>query len=308
MKKKRLPPLLSLRAFEATARHMSFQKAASELGVTPTAVSHQVKILENDLGFPVFIRHTRKISLTEAGKKLFGPLNTGFSILQKAIDDLYPDKERKVVTLTAPTLFTTRYLIPGIALFEEVASEYEIRLHTTDDVVDLSSGGADIAVRCGNSVPEGFYAEDLIADSYGVLCHPGLALTSYQDLQHARLLISEHKTEFHSPGWQRWATDASVTSLSPEKGIRFTDEGYAIQAAVAGQGVMVGSLLLAQPELKHGHLVNPFGPVLAGSMYRIVTSKENYQCNDIRAVICWLHDCVRRMYEADPEHLIKTNV
>lgn len=275
---------------------MSFQKAATELGVSPTAVSHQIKILENDLGFPLFVRHTRRISLTLAGEKLWLPLNAGFTTLQSAIDGLYPDNERRVVTLTAPTLFTAKYLIPSIAEFEATAGDYELRLYTTDELVDLSTGAADIAVRCGNVIPEGFHAEDLVTDSYGVICNPTMGIKQYEDLSHARLLISEHKAELHSPGWKRWALEAKVVGLNLDKGIRFTDEGYAIQAAIAGQGVMVGSLLLAQPEIKNGLLINPFGPVLTGSVYRIVTSQDNYQCSDVRAVITWLHRCIEKIH------------
>lgn len=300
MKKRRLPPLLSLRAFEAAARHLSFQKAAAELGVSPTAVSHQIKVLENDLGFPLFIRLTRRIALTPAGEKLWLPLNNGFGTIQKAVNSLYPDNDRKVVTLTAPTLFTARYLIPSIAEFEATAGNCELRFYTTDEVVDLTSGAADIAVRCGDVIAEGFHTEDLVADSYGVICSPILGVKSYKELERSRLLISEHKTEFHSPGWQRWSTEAGITGLNPEKGIRFTDEGYAIQAAVAAQGVMVGSLLLARPELSTGVLVNPFGPVLAGSTYRIVTSQENHRCDDIQAVFAWLHRCVGKMFSDVP--------
>lgn len=289
-----MPPLLSLRAFEAAARLMSFQKAASELGVSPTAVSHQIKILENNLGFPLFVRHTRNISLTSAGEKLWPALNVGFSTFQTAIDSLFTENKRKVITLTAPALFTAKYLIPYISEFETIAGEYELRLHTSDELVDLSTDAADIAVRCGDMAPYGFHTEDLITDSYGVICSPELGIKKYEDLMNARLLISEHKAELHSPGWKRWALEAGVTWLNLDKGIRFSDEGYAIQAAISGQGVMIGSMLLTYTEIQNGLLVNPFGPILPGSIYRIVASQKNYQREGVRKVVQWLHRCVEK--------------
>lgn len=289
---RRLPPLAALRAFEAAARNLSFRKAAEELAVTPTAVSHQIRLLEDTLGMPLFVRQVRCVSLTSAGQRLYPILRDGFDAFERAIADLSPRRQRKAVTLTATTLFTARRLLPALSLFREHHPAFDLRLHASDDLVDLASGLADIAVRYGSGPFAGLVSEPLQSERFGVLCSPNLGLSKPEDLKRATLLHVEWKRPDLAPDWPRWARLAGMSNLAVDQGLRFTEDAHALQAAVAGHGVIVASLVLAAPEIEAGLLIHPFGPVIPGETYHIVATRENMACADVRAVSDWLKQTV----------------
>lgn len=286
--RRRLPALAALRAFEAAARHLSFRQAADELSVTPTAVSHQIRLLEEVLGMSLFVRHVRRVTLTDAGERLYPTLRDGFDAFERAIMDLSPQNRRKAVTLTATTLFTARRLLPALGRFRADHPLFDLRLHASDDVVDLRTGVADIAIRYGTGLFDGLVAESLIVERFGILCSPQLRISNSDDLAHATLIHTEWKRPGMAPDWTRWARLAGMTDLAVGEGPRFTDDGHALQAAVAGHGVVIASLVLAQPEIEAGLLVHPFGPEIQGGSYHIVATAANMACADVQAVRAWL--------------------
>lgn len=285
---RRLPPLAALRAFEAAARHLSFRKAAEELAVTSTAISHQIRLLETTLGMALFVRQVRRVVLTDAGRRLFPTLREGFDAFERAIVDLSPQSRRKAVTLTATPFFTARRLIPALGAFRLNHPEFDLRLHASDDLVDLQAGLADIAVRYGTGPFDGLIAETLLSERFGILCSPQLGIASPNDLERATLLHVEWKRPDLAPDWRRWARLARMSDLDVEEGVRFSDDGHALQAAIAGHGIVIASLVLARPEIEAGLLVHPFGPVIEGETYHIVATQENMACADVRAVRDWL--------------------
>ncbi|MBY6240136.1 LysR family transcriptional regulator [Methylosinus sp. Sm6] len=289
---RRLPPLATLRAFEAAARHLSFRRAADELLVTPTAISHQIRLLEEALGMALFVRQVRRVALTEAGQRLYPTLRDGFDAFERAIADLAPQHRRKAVTLAATTLFTARRLLPALGSFRSDHPEFDLRLHASDELVDLVSGVADIAVRYGAGPFDGLVAEPLLSERFGVLCSPSLRLSSPDDLRRATLLHVEWKQPSIAPDWRRWARLAGVTDLAVEEGPRLSEDGHALQAAIAGHGVAIASLVLAQPEIGARALVHPFGPVIEGETYHVVATLQKMACNDVRAVRDWLKTAV----------------
>lgn len=289
---RRLPPLAALRAFEAAARHLSFRRAADELAVTPTAISHQIRLLEETLGMALFVRQVRRIGLTDAGQRLYPTLRDGFDAFEHAIADLSPQNRRKAVTLTATTLFTARRLLPALGSFRSGHPAFDLRLHASDELVDLHSGGADIAVRYGPGPFDGLVAEPLLSERFGILCNPSLGLSSPNELKRATLLHVEWKRPGMAPDWRRWAKLAGIADLAVEEGPRFSEDGHALQAAVAGHGVVIASLVLAGPEIEAGLLVNPFGPVIEGETYQIVATPQNMACADVQAVRGWLKAAV----------------
>lgn len=291
-RRRRLPPLAALRAFEAAARHLSFRRAADELAVTPTAISHQIRLLEETLGQALFARHVRRVALTEIGFRLYPTLRDGFDAIDRAIAELSPQNRRKAVTLTATTLFTARRLLPALGTFRANHPEFDLRLHAADEVVDLTSGLADIAVRYGPGPFEGLVAEPLLSERFGVLCSPQLGLSHPSDLKRATLLHTEWRRRDRAPDWHRWIKLAGVTDLAIDVGPRFTEDGHNLQAAVAGHGATIGSLVLASPEVEAGLLVNPFGPVIEGDAYHVVATAENLACADVQAVRGWLKETV----------------
>jgi LysR family glycine cleavage system transcriptional activator len=280
--------LASLRAFEAAARHLSFRKAADELAVTPTAISHQLRLLEETLGLPLFHRHVRRVSLTPAGAQLYPVLREGLDNFARAIAELSPQPPRSAVTISATTLFTARRLIPALSSFQKQWPQFALRLDASDDAVDLSSGAADIAVRYGAGPFAGLMSEVLCQDRFGVVCSPALGLRDPGDLTAARLIHSEWRRRDMQPDWRRWQALAQVPGLNVDSGLHITDESHAIQAAVAGQGAVITSLFLVEDELSRGVLVHPFGPVIEGHCYHLVATEQNMASADVRAVRQWL--------------------
>jgi LysR family glycine cleavage system transcriptional activator len=185
---RRLPPLLSLRAFEAAAAHLSLQRAAVELSVTPSAISHQVRALEDTLGQPLFRRLTRQLALTPAGQRLFDDLRMGFDALEAGIDRLRRPAASQSVTLTTNTAFAARWVLPRMTAFRKACPGIELRLHAGDTLVDLARGDADIAVRSGNGNWPGLVSSELMPERYAPLCSPMLGLRRKSDLPKHQLI------------------------------------------------------------------------------------------------------------------------
>lgn len=285
---RRLPPFAALRAFEAAARHLSFRRAADELAVTPTAVSHQIRLLEASLGMALFVRHVRRVSLTDAGQRLYPVLREGFDGFARAIADLQPASPRKAVTVTAPTLFTVRRLLPALGGFPAQKYGFDLRIHASDELVDLASGGADIAIRYASGPFDGLVTEPLLAERFGVLCSPRLGVTTPNDLQRATLLHTEWRRPGNAPDWPRWAHLAGIDYLDTAQGLRFSEDDHALKAAIAGHGAVITSLVLAAPEISAGLLVHPFGPVIDGERYHVAITPANMSCAEVMTVCDWL--------------------
>lgn len=288
---RRLPPLAALRAFEAAARHLSFREAAAELAVTPTAISHQIRLLEATLGVSLFVRHTRRVALTDAGQRLYPPLRDGFDEFAQVIGELKP--KRQSVTVSATTQFTSRRLLPAVPAFNARYPEIDLRLNASEEPVDIAAGVADIAVRYGGEIGSGLQAEPLLAERFGVLCSPMLDLAGAEDLRRVPLLHTDWLRET-TPDWRRWAKVAGVTGLKLDHGARFTNGDHAIQAAIAGQGAIVASLILAGEEIRAGLLVQPFGPVIEGGYYQLVTRALAAPRREVAVVMNWLREEVAR--------------
>ena len=290
---RRLPPLLALRAFEAAAAHLSFQRAARELSVTPSAISHQVRALEDLLGQPLFVRLTRQLALTPAGLRLFEELRTGFDTLEAGIERLRRASTSQSVTLTTNTAFAARWLLPRMAAFREACPGIELRLHASDIAVDLARGEADIAVRMGSGRWSGLVAQELMAERYAPLCSPMLRLRRAGDLLKHRLIHCDWQPQASAPAlWPRWFREAG---LAPPKAremkaaaLSFSDETHAMLAALGGHGVGLLSLTLAAEELRSGALVQPFGPALDTGSYFVATASGREDEPAIRAVWGWI--------------------
>lgn len=294
---RRLPPLHSLRAFEAAARHLSFKEAAAELSVTPTAVSHHVRTLETALGVKLFERHPRHIELTTYGRQLYPVLREGFDSFADAISQLRSRKVRTVVTLSATVAFTARWLAPRVPAFHRDHPGMDLRLHASDETVDLRSGVADAAIRFGRGKYEGLAAEPLFEDAFAPACSPGLKLRGPRDLAKQTMIHFEwrrHRSE--NATWNRWLQVVGLPKLAPKADLIFTDESQAIQAAIAGHGVALLSRALITEELARGTLVQPFGPMLPmnGYRYDFVYLPANQDSARIAALRAWIRKELER--------------
>lgn len=282
-------PLSGLRVFEAAARLGSFKAAAEELAVTPTAVSHQIRALEAQTGLALFDRHVRRVSLTEAGAQLYPVLRDGFDAFEAVLARLTQQRTRMQVTISATNAFTVKWLVPRMADFRSKHPGIDLQLQASDDVVDLRSAAVDIAIRYGRGPYPGLVAQPLFTDRFAPVANPRLGVASPDDLAGVPLIRFNWKWSHpDNPTWERWFAVAQ-RSLPRQAGqLRFSDEGHAIQAAVAGHGVALVSLALIAEELEAGHLVQPFGPEIAGHTYHLAMPADRPPSAPVQAVAHWL--------------------
>lgn len=266
---RRLPPLSALRAFEAAARHQSFKHAAGELGVTPTAISHQIRTLEDHTGLALFERRTRQVVLTETGAQLYPVLRDGLDAFAAAIERLTRHRDRAQVAISATIAFTARWLVPRVAAFRVAHPHIDLQLQASDDLV---SSDVDIAIRYGEGPYPGYRVEPLFADRFAPVFNPMVKVQDAAAI--ARLPLIEFQWRRRHPAnptWARWFAEAGLDAPKTPAQLRFSDESHAIQAAVAGQGIALASLALVGDELAAGRLVQPFGPTLPGFRHHVLT-------------------------------------
>ena len=285
---RRLPPLSALRAFEAAARHGSFKQAAQELAVTPTAISHQIRTLEEHAGLALFERRARKVMLTDAGAQLYPVLRDGFDAFAAVMERLTRRRRRAQVTISATIAFTARWLVPRVAAFRALHPQIDLQLLASDDVVDLDTADVDIAVRYGSGPHPGFAVVPLFADRFAPVTNPMLKVESAADLVQRPLIDCQWRRRHPgNPTWARWFAAAGLPEPEGPPLLRFSDESHAIQAAVAGQGVALVSLALAKAELAAGQLIQPLGPSIPGFRHHLLTREDETDAA-VTAVASWL--------------------
>jgi LysR family glycine cleavage system transcriptional activator len=280
-----------LRAFEATARHLSMKLAADELSVTPTAVSHQIRQLEDLLGVALFERRVRALRLTPQGLALFPTLRDGFDAFETAIRRVKGEslRETVTVTVTSTTALTACWLVPAARAFQLAHPELDLRLHASDQPVSLLGAEADVAIRYGEGAWPGMVAEHLFDDGYAPVCSPALKLCDPAELSTHLLLHSSWQPGIQSPPtWPVWAGQVGLPELDTDSGITFSDEMHAVGAAVQGQGVALVNLPLIATELAAGTLVAPFGPVLKRFAFYLVYPVSRRDERKTRAVRDWV--------------------
>jgi LysR family transcriptional regulator, glycine cleavage system transcriptional activator len=289
-----LPPLNALRAFESAARHLSFTKAAAELNVTPGAISHQVKSLEELLGVPLFHRLTRALRLTEAGQSALPALSQGFDKLTQGAEQLHTHGESKVLTISVSPSLGTMWLVPRLEKFRARHPDIEIRIDGTDRLVDLARDNVDVALRYGPGGYNGVRIDRLFSPVNTPVCSPALLSGVYplgqpDDLRHHTLLHVEWKEAEAS--WRMWLLAAGLRDIDPAAGPRFTMENMALQAALDGQGVaLVGDILVAD-DLASGRLVRPFDPGFSTPLtfsYYLLSAKDSPEHPKVAAFRDWL--------------------
>lgn len=285
---RRLPPLSALRAFEAAARRGSFKQAAQELAVTPTAISHQIRALEEHTGLALFERRTRKVVLTDPGAQLYPVLRDGFDAFAAVMERLTRQRSRANVTISATIAFTARWLVPRVTAFRTLHPQIDLQLLASDDVIDLDTADVDIAIRYGAGPYPGFDVVPMFADRFAPVSNPMLKVETAADLVQRPLIDFQWRRRHPgTPTWARWFTAAGLPEPEEPPLLRFSDESHAIQAAVAGQGVALVSLALIGDELAAGQLIQPFGPSMPGFRHHLLT-REGETDAAVTAVASWL--------------------
>lgn len=286
--KRSLPPLSALRAFEATARLGSAARAAQELSVTPTAISHQLRTLEDALAVRLFVRRPRQLLLTAEGAALRDTLVEAFDAIAQAVGRLRKRARRRIVLSTTPAV-TARWLVPHIAAWQAAHDDLDLHIAITHTPVMLDGVDADMAIRYGAGQWPGLVAEKLFDNLFAPLCSPRLKLRKAGDLVGQTLLHFAPPGEAGRPmSWHAWQASAQVPGLDVDAGPVFTDETHVIAAAREGHGIALMSLPLVADDLRAGVLVQPFGPALPGQPFHLVFPEARRDDADIQAVRGWI--------------------
>jgi LysR family glycine cleavage system transcriptional activator len=291
---RRLPPLNSLRAFEVVSRHQSFRAAAEELHVTAAAVSQQVKTLENHLGRKLLRRSSGGYSLTADALAGLKHLRDGFEQLSSAVATMSSGGQR-VLTVSAVPSLAAEWLVPRLHRFRDQYPELDVLLHASRELADLEHSRVDLGIRYGSGSYPGLISERLFVDEIFPVYSPRLLkgrtpIRKPGDLPGHPLIHTDWTPDRgHWPGWTDWVQAAGVTGVNVTKGLRFSDGALALQAALNGQGIALGSKALASEHLAARRLVRPFKLSLVTDFaYYLVCAKARMDEPDLVAFRRWL--------------------
>ena len=288
----RLPSLNGLRAFECAARYMSFTKAAAELHVTQTAISHQIRRLEDELGVTLFLRLKEGLALTEEGQAYLPGIRAAFHELRHATQALLASRQNTVLTINTLVSVASKWLLPRLPSFQQANPDIDVRISASTELVDFRQGGIDAAIRYGRGDWKGLRADFLMSDEIFPVCSPALLSTSKglntpaDLLDHTLLQVSG----MTAGDWNRWLSAAGESATLAE-GPRLTFDlaMMAVQAAVDGQGVCIGRSTYVADDLRAGRLVAPFALRLKDELgFYLVTPHETADSKKIVALRAWL--------------------
>lgn len=288
----RLPSLKFLKTFQVAAMRLSFKAAADELCITPSAVSHQIRALEEQLGVALFERGPSSLTLTEAGENYLQHMETMFSRLETVTEQLRIRYGRDVIRLHIPPFFATEMLLPRLPSFLEVRPEADVHINTVTGTITAHPAEADVSILVGAS-PEDGHDHDchkLFSQTFVPACSPTLLqrqpIDRVQDLNNHTLITHEGRRD----GWERWAQSLGI-DLRPKKIVRFDSMNTAAEAAEHGVGVALVSTRLGNERFAQGSLIKLFDRELeTGESYFLVLRKEDAARPEIKALTQWLID------------------
>ncbi len=289
-----LPPLNALRAFEAAARHLSFARAADELFLTPSAISHQIKSLEEQVGVKLFIRQGRKVALSDAGARYYPALRQAFDQMNEATDALTHNNAQGALTVNVLPTFAIRWLLPQISSFQQRHPDIEVRITTNVDNIDFDRTEADAAVRFGSGQWPGLEARLLMKEELVPVCSPkllesGPPLKTPADLRHYQLLHDINRPDT----WRQWLSAVGETSIDPEKGLKLETTNLAVQGALQGLGLVPANPSMVRAELESGALIEPFEFHLRiENGYYLVYPASHASRTRLQAFETWLSEVV----------------
>jgi len=288
-----LPSLNSLRAFVVAGRLGSFKAAADELFVTASALSHQIRNLEEQLGVQLFVRHKSGLTLTEAGTRIHGDLSEAFERIAETLALLDRKSDEEILNISMLSTFAMRWFIPRLADFQKRHPDIEVRISTSVSLVNFERENMDCAIRSGHGKWPGLHADYLFAESFTPVCAPELAkkLKHPKDLATMTLLHARLRPD----DWHVWLGAVGGTDLTPAHENTFQTRNFAIQAAVDGLGVAIVDPSLVADEIRTGKLIMPFPQTLADeSAYYLVYPERHASLKRIRIFRDWLLEQVNK--------------
>ncbi|KQW81493.1 LysR family transcriptional regulator [Devosia sp. Root413D1] len=284
-----LPPLAAIRVFEAAARHLSFTRAAQELGMTQAAVSYQIKLLEERVGSPLFLRRPREVALTEAGERLAPEVSRSFEILREAFIDFGAREHGTLIVNTMHT-FAAQWLAPRLGIFQLRHPEIAVRLETTDRLVDFSREQVDVVVRAGKGVWPGLNAVKLLDVRFTPMLSPALA-ASIGGVHEPADILKLPLLDADDPWWILWLDAYGLPRdvLKQQKTPSMNMQTFDAIAAMTGQGVTLLTPDYFQRELAEGRLIQPFERVFGeGNSFWLAYPEGRRNVAKIKAFRDWV--------------------
>ncbi len=299
---RRIAPLTALRAFEATARRRSVTEAATELSVTPGAVSQSVKALEGYFGRQLLRRTARGLELTDAAAGALPRLSAAFDALAEASRELAGAERGGTLTVSVAPSFAAKWLAPRLADFNARYPDIDVRIDAAMTLADFVGEGVDIAIRYGAGAWPGLESRLLMAESVTPVCAPTLAedIRTPADLV-GQTLIHDDSTrgDESCPDWPMWLRAAGVTQIEAARGLRFNQANLAIESALSGRGIVLAKRALAQGDLDAGRLVAPFEITTPLAFaYWIVHPPGKLRAMSAKHFVSWLESAAKTHLEA----------
>lgn len=294
----RLPPLNALRAFEASARQLSFTRAAEELFVTQAAISHQIKSLEEFLGIKLFMRKNRALLLSEEGQAYFLDIKDVFNGINDATERLLARGAKGAITVSLQPSFAIQWLVPRLNAFNAMHPDIDVRIKAVDQPESSLTEDVDVAIYYGRGHWADIHAEQLQKEYLVPVCSPLLLegkkpLSKVEDLVNHTLLHDTSRRD-----WKRWFKQISIKATNVNHGPIFSHSAMVVQAALHGQGVALAHRFLAKPDIDAGRLVCPFEDVLESkNSYYVVCRERQVDLGKIAAFREWVLDTVAQEKE-----------
>lgn len=291
----RMPPLNALRAFEASARQLSFTRAAEELFVTQAAISHQIKALEEYLGLKLFMRKNRALLLTEEGQSYYLDIKDVFTSIHEATERLLARGAKGAITVSLQPSFAIQWLVPRLNAFNLLNPDIDVRIKAVDQADSSLTEDVDVAIYYGRGRWPNVHADKLHTEYLIPVCSPLLLngpkpLNSLQDLTKHTLLHDTSRRD-----WKRWFKEAEIKGTNVNHGPIFSHSAMVVQAAVHGQGIALAQSILAQPELDAGRLVVPVEhSLISKNSFYIVCRESQVDVGKIAAFREWVLETVER--------------
>jgi LysR family glycine cleavage system transcriptional activator len=304
---RQLPPLNPLRTFAVAAKHLNFTRAAEELCVTPAAVSHQIKTLEESLGVELFDRQGNSLVLTDAGRAYLPSIEQAFRQLAEATRDLHLRGKPKTLKVNVPPTFAVKWLIPRMQRFMKEHPEIDLKVSTSAKLVDFSRDDYDVAVRYGRGVYPGLRSELCLPVEVFPVCSPALLkglhpLREPADLKHHTLLHDGSTYDDGSnPDWSTWLRHVGVTDVDATRGPSFWPSHIVINAAIDGLGVALAKRNWVGADLAAGRLVRPFNISLPVEFSYFLIYPESRADDPLMAAFAgWVRDEVAKDTATEP--------
>lgn len=299
---RKLPPLTALPAFDAAARHLSFTRAAAELNLTHGAISRAIRNLEDRLGLLLFERGTRSMKLTPAGADYAAEVAAALDRISAATIIATAPRAAGILNVSTSDGFAGRWLVPRLHRFHRANRDIDVRLSTSGVLADFVRDGIDIAIRYGTGTYDGVEAELLSEEEVFPVCSPRLLegdhpLQAPDDLRHHTLIHDNFRID-----WAAWLHHVGLEGIDARSGLSFDSATYAVEAAVHGEGVLLGRSALVSAEMAAGRLICPFDiRMKSRSKYYVVYLASALRQKKVRAFRDWLFAEMAADRENPPE-------